>query len=130
MFLGGKARPAHKADHLTAISEPIISKMWDPQRLTILQASTSCYWYSFTFIQVFQKRALQWYSKCYCVTSVTKPFKLNGIQTIHRSFMYSFKFKTFRNTRHSVNIWNTTVTLLLKHPALPVEVTLNQNHPT
>jgi hypothetical protein len=31
------------------------------------------------------KRALQWYSKCYCVASVTKTFKLKGVQTIRRS---------------------------------------------
>jgi hypothetical protein len=30
------------------------------------------------------KRVLQWYSKCYCVASVTKMFILKGVQTIHR----------------------------------------------
>jgi hypothetical protein len=29
-FLGSKVRPAHKADNLTAISEPIVKVMWDP----------------------------------------------------------------------------------------------------
>jgi hypothetical protein len=33
IFLGGKERPACKAD-LTAISEPIVQKMWEPRRLT------------------------------------------------------------------------------------------------
>jgi hypothetical protein len=39
----GKGRPAHKADNLTAICEPIVNKMWEPRRLTALWASTACY---------------------------------------------------------------------------------------
>jgi hypothetical protein len=39
----GKGRPACKADNLTAICEPIVWKMWEPWRLTILWASTACY---------------------------------------------------------------------------------------
>jgi hypothetical protein len=31
---GGKGRQARKADHLTAICEPIAKKMWEPRRLT------------------------------------------------------------------------------------------------
>jgi hypothetical protein len=33
-------------------------------------------------------------------------------------------------TRHSphINVWNTIVKLTLKHPALPVEATLNRNY--
>jgi hypothetical protein len=34
-------------------------------------------------IQGVSKRDLQWYSKCYCVASVTKTFTLKGVQTIH-----------------------------------------------
>jgi hypothetical protein len=29
------------------------------------------------------KRALQWYSECRCVASVTKTFTLKGVQSIH-----------------------------------------------
>jgi hypothetical protein len=47
---GGKGRPAHKADNLTAICEPIVKKMWEPRRLTALWATTACYRDSFTFI--------------------------------------------------------------------------------
>jgi hypothetical protein len=36
-------------------------------------------------VQCVQKRALQLYSKCYSVASVTKAFTLKGIETIHRS---------------------------------------------
>jgi hypothetical protein len=36
-------------------------------------------------MQGVSKRALQWYSKCYCVASVTKTFTLKGVQTIPRS---------------------------------------------
>jgi hypothetical protein len=38
--------------------------------------------------------------------------------------LYVFMCKCFRNTRHSI-IWNIILTLFLKHPVLPVEVTLN-----
>jgi hypothetical protein len=31
------------------------------------------------------KIALQWYFSCFCVASVTKTFKLEGVQTVHRS---------------------------------------------
>jgi hypothetical protein len=34
MFLGSRARPVRRADNLTAIREPIVNIMWDPQHLT------------------------------------------------------------------------------------------------
>jgi hypothetical protein len=46
---GGKGRPARKADNLTANSESIVWKMWEPRRLTSLWAPTACYRNSFTF---------------------------------------------------------------------------------
>jgi hypothetical protein len=49
MLLGGKGRPAHKADNFTAICEPTVWIMWDPQRLTTLWASIACYRDRFTF---------------------------------------------------------------------------------
>jgi hypothetical protein len=45
-----KGRPARKADNLTAVCEPIVYKMWDPQYLTTLLASTACYRDTFTFL--------------------------------------------------------------------------------
>jgi hypothetical protein len=48
---GGKGRPVRKAD-LTAICEPIVQKMWDPQRLTTLWASMASYRDSFTLSYV------------------------------------------------------------------------------
>jgi hypothetical protein len=47
---GGKRRLALKADNLTATSEPIVLRMWEPRRLTTLWASTACYRDSFTYI--------------------------------------------------------------------------------
>jgi hypothetical protein len=44
---GGKERPAHKADNLTVICEPIFWKILEPRRLTTLCASTVCYRDSF-----------------------------------------------------------------------------------
>jgi hypothetical protein len=49
---GGKGRPACKADNLTAICEPIVKKMWEPQPLTTLWAFSACYRDSFTFTVV------------------------------------------------------------------------------
>jgi hypothetical protein len=49
---GCKGRPARKADNLTAICESIVYKMWDPQHLTTLWASTACYMDSFTFFSL------------------------------------------------------------------------------
>jgi hypothetical protein len=45
---GGKGRPARKADNLTAICEPIVYKMWEPQHLTTLWVSTARYRDTFT----------------------------------------------------------------------------------
>jgi hypothetical protein len=38
----GKRRPALRADNLTAICEPIVSKMWEHRRLTTLCAPMIC----------------------------------------------------------------------------------------
>jgi hypothetical protein len=46
---GGKGRPTCKAENLTVICEPIVQKMWEPRRPTILRASTACYRDSFNF---------------------------------------------------------------------------------
>jgi hypothetical protein len=46
---GGKGRPAHKADNLTAICELTLWKMWEPRRLTNLWAFRACYRDIFTF---------------------------------------------------------------------------------
>jgi hypothetical protein len=40
---------AHKADNITAICEPIVYRMWEPQRLT----TTACYRDSFTLFLPF-----------------------------------------------------------------------------
>jgi hypothetical protein len=50
---------------------------------------TKFYWDGYNSIllplvmQGVSKKALQWYSKCYCVASVTATFTLKGVQTIH-----------------------------------------------
>jgi hypothetical protein len=36
MFLGSKVRPVPRADKLTAICEPTVYTMWDPEHLTTL----------------------------------------------------------------------------------------------
>jgi hypothetical protein len=53
-ILGGKGRPAHKADNLAAIYEPIVYKMWEPQHLTTLWVSTACYRDTFTLLTYFK----------------------------------------------------------------------------
>jgi hypothetical protein len=49
---GGKGRLANKAENLIAIYEPIVKKMWEPQHLTTLWASTGCYRDTFTLLLV------------------------------------------------------------------------------
>jgi hypothetical protein len=44
---GGEGRPARKADNLTAICEPTVYKLSDPQHLTTLWVSTARYRESF-----------------------------------------------------------------------------------
>jgi hypothetical protein len=46
---GGEGQPACKADNFTAICEPIVYKMWEPQHLTALWVSTAHYRDTFTF---------------------------------------------------------------------------------
>jgi hypothetical protein len=64
-----------------------------------------------------------------------KTFTRKGVQTIHRSTLYTvdnlyaFKYKRFPNTRHTVTFRNTIVELFLKHFAIPLEVTLYHNYP-
>jgi hypothetical protein len=41
--MGGKGRPASRANNLTGICEPIVYKMWEPQRLTTQWAFTASY---------------------------------------------------------------------------------------
>jgi hypothetical protein len=61
-------------------------------------------------LQTVSKRALQWYSQFYCVSSVTKTFTLKGVQTIHRSkcwtldSFYTFKCKCLRNSGHTATL--------------------------
>jgi hypothetical protein len=43
--MGGKGRPARKADNLTAICQLIFLKILQPRRLKTLWASTACYLY-------------------------------------------------------------------------------------
>jgi hypothetical protein len=62
IFLGGKERPAHKANNLTAICEPIVQKMWEPRPLTTLWAFTACCRVSFTFVY-----EMNFLSVCLCV---------------------------------------------------------------
>jgi hypothetical protein len=54
--MGGVGRPARKAENFTAICEPTVYKMWDPRRLIILWASTTCYRDSFSFMSNFNLR--------------------------------------------------------------------------
>jgi hypothetical protein len=59
----GKGWPAHKTDNLTAIGEPTVQKMWDPQCLTTLRASMACYKDTFTFffllLQIFKSELIE-----------------------------------------------------------------------
>jgi hypothetical protein len=45
-----------KADNITAICEPIVWIMWEPQYLTTICASMTWYGDSFTFISIYRRR--------------------------------------------------------------------------
>lgn len=47
-------RPAHKAEDLTAIREPIVKKVWEPRRLS--RATTACYRDSFIFVSAIEPK--------------------------------------------------------------------------
>jgi hypothetical protein len=55
----GAARSVRKADNLTAICEPTVETMWDPQHVTTLPVPTACYGDSFTLIYVGDIRTSQ-----------------------------------------------------------------------
>jgi hypothetical protein len=50
MSLESRSQQARKAVQLIAICEPIFNTMWEPRRLTTIQASSACYGNSFAFI--------------------------------------------------------------------------------
>jgi hypothetical protein len=52
MGVGEEARPARKADNLTAICETIVLEMYDYRRFTTLWASMTCYRDSFTSLLI------------------------------------------------------------------------------
>jgi hypothetical protein len=52
-----------------------------------------------------KKRALQCYSKCYCVASVTKTFTLKGVQTIHCSRCWKVESLYAIKSKH----WTVTI---------------------
>jgi hypothetical protein len=58
---GGKKRPARRADNLTAICEPNVCKLWEPQPLATLRATTACTGIAlpFTFTRVRQCCGIQ-----------------------------------------------------------------------
>jgi hypothetical protein len=47
---GGEGRLARKADNITAICEPTVYKMWEPQHLTALWVSMARYRDTFTLL--------------------------------------------------------------------------------
>jgi hypothetical protein len=55
------------------------------------------------------KRALQWYSKCYCVASVTKTFTLKGAQTIHRSRSWNIFLKYIKSFVQQYTLYRSNI---------------------
>jgi hypothetical protein len=102
-FAGGSGYPYQGSKHRRT-SGSNISRM--QVRSSLLHWFLCCNTICFE-IQGVSKRALELYSKCYCVASVTKMFALKGLQTVHRS-----------------RYWNTITELFSKHPALSVDVTI------
>jgi hypothetical protein len=55
-------RTVRRADNLTAICELIVYRMWDPQHLTTLQASTAYYGDIFTLLSWITATEMCWQS--------------------------------------------------------------------
>jgi hypothetical protein len=53
MFLGSRTRPVRKSDNFTAFCVPVIKTIWDPLRLTALQAYMACYGDKFSLMSRF-----------------------------------------------------------------------------
>jgi hypothetical protein len=70
IFLTAKGGRIVKAENLTAFCELIVQKMWEPQRLSTLWASTACYRDSFTFtFTLYTRGCRNWrFSSCYLQT--------------------------------------------------------------
>jgi hypothetical protein len=52
----GKGQPACKADNFTAICDPAVSKIWEPQSSTTPRPSMACYRDTFTFYKHIYKK--------------------------------------------------------------------------
>jgi hypothetical protein len=68
---GGKRRPARKYDNVTAIGEPIVQKMLEPQPLTTLRAFTACCRDRFTFFNFCIFFQTVWYVKPQIIKKMT-----------------------------------------------------------
>jgi hypothetical protein len=60
----GRAWLMRKADNLTAICEPTVYKMWEPQHLLTIWASTACYRDSFTYFYIVRVHTNYIYVAC------------------------------------------------------------------
>jgi hypothetical protein len=56
----GKGRPARRAGNFAVIFEPTVYKMWEPQHLTPLWASTACYRDTFKLPYIFMSSWCCW----------------------------------------------------------------------
>jgi hypothetical protein len=81
--LGGKGRLVLKADNLTAICELIAYKMWEPQLLTNLWASTAYYRDSFMILYKVFKQGTS--CKLYNIVLLWTTLKVEATCTIKSS---------------------------------------------
>jgi hypothetical protein len=71
IFLGGRGRPACEADNLTAICQPTVYKMWEPQPLSL-----------FYYISICAQQA-KFYAGFEVLTAVYKEYYLLGYNAVY-----------------------------------------------
>jgi hypothetical protein len=114
-LLGGKGRPALKADNLTAICEPIVYKMWEPRRLTSLWPFTASYRDIFTFLpftevieKIFMKPPHFWYIFV-LLSNSHDSLKFPNWAQVDRTFFVIKKYVINLPTQFGRLLWNHSV---------------------
>jgi hypothetical protein len=109
IFLMGKGRPARRADNFTLIFQPIIKKMWEPQRLATLWVAMVCYRDSFTITLTVwgDELSISWPCRIFVVKVVSFIYRITLLDAVH---CLSWIYKTSIYFRCYVYKWERSYT--------------------
>jgi hypothetical protein len=114
---GGEGRPAHKADNLTAICEPIVYKMWEPQHLTTLWVSTARYRDTYTYLYLLVVK----------LTGLELPPSFGTGEGSLRVLRFSLPILIPTTAPHS---WSSIIRGWYNRPIIGLRTKWTQSHPT